>query len=191
MANKIKIPTNGKIRVYWEDKSENYSKQSKNQITSYFAKKYGLSRKAINVIFRPVKVDKDGNRVSITGANLENVMDSNYQRQLMKEWVVREKKNVEFSDIINLDDKVNMEVITDVSGLRLRKYKLKWLKLNNFLCFGDTEPVYIDRLKGIVCVTSEPKNQGGKCIRSDSKVVIEFNPDDIIKKLGFLPDELK
>jgi hypothetical protein len=28
-------------------------------------------------------------------------------------------------------------------------------------------------------------------IRSDSKVVIEFNPGYIIKKLGFLPDELK
>lgn len=162
MENKIKIQTNSKIRVYWDDSPENYSKQGKSQITSYFAKKYNLPRKSINVIFRPIKIDKDGNRISITGANLENVMDTNYQRQLFKEWLERENKNVNFDAIIKIDDKVNMEVTQDVTELRQRKYTLKWIKLNNFLCFGDVKPIHIDRLKGVVCVTSEPKNQGGK-----------------------------
>jgi len=191
MENNLKIPINAKVRVYWDDLPENYNRQAKIQIINYFSKKYNLPRKSINVIFRPVKIDKDGNRISITGANLENVMDINYQRQLFKEWLIREKKDVSFDDIIKLDDKVNMEVKHDITELRQRKYRLKWVKLNNFLCFGEVQPIHIDRLKGIVCVSSEPRNQGGKCLVGNSKVMIKFNEEEIIKKLGFLPDELK
>lgn len=162
MENKIKIPINGKVRVYWDDSPENYSKQGTSQIKTYFAKKYNLPRKSINVIFRPVKIDDDGNRITITGANLENVMDTNYQRQLFKEWLERENKNVNYDDIIKIDDEVNLEVTQDITEFRQRNYTLKWIKLNNFLCFGDVKPIHIDRLNGIVCVSSEPKNQGGK-----------------------------
>lgn len=162
MENKVKTPINAKVRVYWDDKVENYSKENKSQIKTYFAKKYNLPRKSINVIFRPIKIDDNGNRISITGANLENVMDANYQRQLFKEWLKREDKNVSYDDIIKIDDEVNLEVTQDMTEFRQRKYSLKWIKINNFLCFGDIKPIHIDRLKGIICVSSFPSNQAGK-----------------------------
>lgn len=187
----MNIPANGKIRVYWNDKPENYSRQNKAQIISHFSKKYNVPRKSINVIFKPVKLNKDGKLISISGGNLENIMNPDYQRQLFKEWLEREKKDVNFDDILKLDDKVNLDVKKDVTELRQQKYHLKWIKMNNFLSFGDIEPIYLDRFKGITCITSTPANQGGKCIRYDNKVKIRYNIEEIIKKLGFLPDELK
>lgn len=191
MENKVKTPINAKVRVYWDDKIENYNKESKSQIKTYFAKKYNLSRKSINVIFRPIKIDDNGNRISITGANLENVMDVNYQRQLFKEWLKREEKNVSYDDIIKIDDEVNLEVTQDMTEFRQRNYALKWIKIDNFLCFGDVKPIYIDRLKGITCVSSHPVNQGGKCIRYNSKIKIKYNLEEIVENLGFLPKEIE
>lgn len=158
----MKIPANGKIRVYWNDKPENYSRQNKAQIISHFSKKYNVPRKSINVIFKPVKLNKDGKLISISGGNLENIMNPDYQRQLFKEWLEREKKDVNFDDILKLDDKVNLDVKKDVTELRQQKYHLKWIKINNFLSFGDIEPIYLDRFKGITCITSTPANQSGK-----------------------------
>jgi hypothetical protein len=40
-------------------------------------------------------------------------------------------------------------------------------------------------------IESNPANFGGKCIRYDTNIEIEFDVDYIINKLGFLPDELK
>jgi hypothetical protein len=31
-----------KIKVYWDEKAENYSRAAKNKITNYFATKYGV-----------------------------------------------------------------------------------------------------------------------------------------------------
>lgn len=191
MENNILIHKNAKVRVYWDDKPENNTKENKNKVKQYFSKKYNINKKDINVIFQPIKISDDGNKISITGANLENVMDVNYQRQLFKKWLDREDKDVNYDDILSIDDEINMESIVDVVSLRQRKYSLKWIKINNFLCFGDLKPIHINRLNGLTCVTSLPSNQGGKCLRSDTEVVIDVNVENIVKKLGFLPNELK
>jgi len=162
MEKTLKIPENAKVRVYWDDKSENYNKQEKSKIINYFSEKYNINKKNVNVIFRPIKINDNGEVVKITGSSLENVMDINYQRQLFKQWLDREQKDIDFNKIIELDNIVNSEVKINITDLRLRKYSLKWVKINNFLCFGDIEPVYYDDLKGLICVTSQPKNMGGK-----------------------------
>jgi hypothetical protein len=48
-----------------------------------------------------------------------------------------------------------------------------------------------DLCNGITVVESNPPNFGGKCIRYDTDIDVEFNVDYIVNKLGFLPDELK
>ncbi|NIQ17035.1 MAG: hypothetical protein GTO02_22415, partial [Candidatus Dadabacteria bacterium] len=62
-----------KVRVYWEDKPENYSREGKNKVKNYFAKKYGIPRNSIKVVFRPVKIDGNGNVVEISGAGIDNI----------------------------------------------------------------------------------------------------------------------
>jgi trehalose-6-phosphatase len=81
----LKIPVNAKIKVYWDDKVENYSKENKISVRNHFAQKYGVSKTNINVVYRPVKVNNKGEAVEISGAGIENIMDVGYQRELFKD----------------------------------------------------------------------------------------------------------
>lgn len=160
--NTVSIPSNAKIKVYWDDTTDNYTREAKNRVRSHFSKKYGVNRKNVNVIFRPIKIDEHGNTIDMCQAGIDNINDTGYQRQLFKEWLARENKVVDFDRLIALDDKVNSALKIEEFSTRQRKYSLKWLKINNLLCFGDNDPVYFNKLKGITLVVSEPKNQGGK-----------------------------
>lgn len=156
------IINNKRARVYWSDKPENFTREGKSEILSYFSKKYDIPRKYINVFERPIKLNADGEVVTINCADLENVMDVNYQRQLFKEWLKREERTVDFDEIIKFDDEVNLGLDYDITGIRQRKYTLKWVEVDNLLCFGDIGRVEMDKLKGLICVNSTPENMGGK-----------------------------
>lgn len=160
--NNINVPANGKIKVYWDDKPENYSRDSRNKVRKYFANKYGIPSQNVNVIYRPVRVNKAGEKIEISGGSLDNILSIPYQRELFKEWLERENKKIDFKRLCALDDKVNGELNIDLSDKLHRKYKIKWLMLDNFLSFGDNNFFPVDRYKGFTVVNSNPANQGGK-----------------------------
>ena len=164
MANEqqLKISPYSKIKVYWDDRPENYSKESKNRIKNHFAKKYGVNKNNIDVIYRPVKFTDTGDVIEIDGASIENIMDINYQRELMREWIKRENKVVDFDRIIKLDEKVNAELNIEDTQQQHKSWSIKWIKLDNFLSFGDNNYVPFNKLKGLTVVNSLPANQGGK-----------------------------
>jgi hypothetical protein len=192
MSDNVTIPEYAKVKVYWDDRPENYSRQNKLKVRDYFSKKYGITKANINVIYRPVKIGKGGEVIEISGAGVDNILDRNYQVELMKEWCKREEKDVDFKRILDLDKKVNASLgDSDVSVENHRSWSLKWLYIDNFLSFGDNNFASFSRLNGLNVVNSEPPNQGGKCLRADSKIVIKYDLDEIEKKLGFIPEELK
>ena len=158
----VKIPPYAKIKVHWDDKPENYSKESRNRVKKYFSKKYGIPPQNINVVYRPVKINKDGKLIEVDGADINNIMSIPYQRSLFKEWLERENKNVDFSRLISLDNKVNGELTIDLEEKLHKKYKLSWLLINNFLSFGANNYFPIENYDGFTVVNSEPANQGGK-----------------------------
>jgi len=163
MVNKtIQIPEYAKLKVYWDDKPENYSRESKLKVRNYFAKKYGVEKNNINVVYRPVKIGKNGETIEITGAGVDNIMDRNYQVELMKEWCKREGKDVDFSRLLALDTKVNGSLDSDFEIRNHRAWKLKWLYIDNFLSFGNNNFVSLGNLNGLNIINSEPSNQGGK-----------------------------
>jgi DNA repair exonuclease SbcCD ATPase subunit len=159
---KVKIPVNAKIKVYWDDKPENYSKENKITVRNHFAKKYGVSKSNINVVYRPVKINKKGETVEISGAGIENIMDVGYQRELFKEWLTREDKDIDFNRLCKLDDKINAELNIDATDTVHKSWSLKWMMLNGFLCFGEKNFVSFANLDGLTIVNSYPENQGGK-----------------------------
>ena len=163
VMNKVQIPPYAKIKVYWDDKPENYSRESRARVKKYFSNKYGIPSQNINVVYRPVKIDKSGETIKIDGATIDNIMSVPYQRSLFKEWLTREgKDDVEFDRIIALDDKVNGELNFDLEEKLHRKYKLSWLMVNNFLSFGQGNYFPVDKYKGFTVINSQPANQGGK-----------------------------
>lgn len=162
MNNKIIVPEYAKVKVYWDDRPENYSRQAKLNVANYFSKKYGISKNNINVVYRPVKIGKNGEVIQISGAGIENILDRNYQLELMKEWFKREGKTIDFNRIIDLDKKVNDLLDNQNEIINDRSWELKWLYIDNFLCFGEKNFVSFGNLNGLNVVTSEPANQGGK-----------------------------
>ena len=159
---KTQISPYSKIKVYWDDRPENYSKEAKTKVRNYFANKYGVNKNNITVIYRPVKYTDKGEVIEISGANIENIMDVNYQRALMKELITRDGKNVDFDRIIALDDKVNGELNIDLNQSQHKTWSLKWLMVDNFLSFGEKNYMPFSKIKGLTVVNSVPANKGGK-----------------------------
>lgn len=166
MANdntqELRISPYAKIKVYWEDRPENYSKEAKNRIKNHFAKKYGVNKNNIDVIYRPVKFADNGDVIEINGATIENIMDITYQRELMKEWLKRENKNIEFDRILRLDEKVNGELNLENEQVQHNTWSIKWVMINNFLSFGEENYLPFNKIKGLTVVNSMPANTGGK-----------------------------
>lgn len=159
---RTQISPYAKIKVVWDDRPENYSKEAKNKVRNYFANKYGVNKNNVTVVYRPVRFNDKGDAIEISGANIENIMDVNYQRALMKEVITRDNKQVDFNRIIALDDKVNGELNVDLTQSQHKRWAIKWLMVDNFLSFGEDNYLPFSKLKGLTVVNSVPANQGGK-----------------------------
>ena len=72
-----------------------------------------------------------------------------------------------------------------------KKWYIKNIEFSNFLSYGENQKLDFERTNGVTVVESDPPNFGGKCLRGDTNIDIEYDVDFIISKLGFLPDELK
>lgn len=160
--DKLIISPNSKIKVYWDDRPENYSKEAKNRIRNHIAKKYGIIKNNIDIRYTPVRISETGEVIEISGANIENIMDVNYQRELMKEWIKRENKIVDFDRIIKLDDRINGLLNVDKEAIQYRNWSIRWITLDNFLSFGPDNYFPFSQLTGFNIVNSVPENQGGK-----------------------------
>jgi len=156
---KLNIPSKAKIRVVWEDKPENYTKERQKRMSSYFSEKYNNSN--VQVIFKPKKVDIEGTEVEMTMA--DNVMDPVYQKKLFKEWLKVNNVDVEWERLLKLDGKVNEKLSQEREvDYRYRNWSIKDLEWSNFLSFGDGNKLSFEQLEGITTVDSVPENQGGK-----------------------------
>ena len=160
--NKTQISPYGKVKVYWNDKPENYSKASKLAIRNDFAKKYGVDKDKIDVLYRAVKIDNQGNVIKLDGVQVENIGDIPYQRKLFKEWIDRNDKVVNFDRLMKLDDKVNASLDADIVASNGKKWEFEWIMIDNMLAFGDNNYFPVDRYEGLVVISSNPANQGGK-----------------------------
>ena len=160
--DKITISSHGKIKVHWDDFPHNYSKENKIKIRNYFASKYGVNRNNVNVVYRPIKKNDKGDIIEITGAGVDNIMDVNYQRALMKEIIERDGKVIDFDRIIALDNRVNGELNVDLTTTQHRTWSIKWMMIDNFLSFGENNYIPFNKMKGLTVVNSVPANQGGK-----------------------------
>jgi len=162
MINNINVSPKGRVKIYWNDRPENYSRSNRNNIRNKFAKKYGIDKEYVKVVYRPVKMDAKGNLIKLDGMKIDNIGDVNYQRQLFNEWLTRGNYNVDFDRLMKLDDQINSELPVDITNANSRKWEFEWLLVDNFLAFGDNNLFPINKFNGLVTVTSTPQNTGGK-----------------------------
>ena len=161
MANST-IPPYSRVKVEWLDRSENYSRANQTRVINHFANKYGIPKTNISVTFKAIKKNANGDIIEVSGAGIENIMDINYQRDLMKQVIDRDGKVVDFNRILALDDKVNGELNVDLNESQHRSWSIKWVMVDNFLSFGENNYAPFSKLRGLTIVNSIPANQGGK-----------------------------
>ena len=155
----VDIPSKAKIRVIWEDNPENYTQERSKRIAKYIIEKYGNPN--VQVIFKPKKVNTEQGEVEMTVA--DNVMDTNYQIKLFKEWVDSNSVDVDWERLLRLDDKVNEKLSQQrETDYRYRNWYIKELEWSNFLSYGDGNKISFKELEGITVITSNPLNMGGK-----------------------------
>jgi len=179
MLNKDKLE-NPKIKVVWEDVAESFTQERIARIKSYFYKKYNT--RSVTVITKTVLSKDDTKIQSIDMA--DNILDTQYQKELMKEFIELQEIDVEWDLISRLDDRVNNEIDKNKQNtIRFRQWYIKRLEFSNFLSYGDGNIVPFDDLGGITCIESNPPNFGGKTVLAvDLLMFLFFNQTTKTKK---------
>lgn len=174
------------IQVVWEDYAENFTQEKIKSVRHYFQKKYNTSN--VNVISKTKASDEVENNVDISF----NILDENYQLELIKTYL-KTKHDEELTDkIIELNSVIDNQLsATNNDVAPFKRWFIKNIEFSNFLSYGENQKIDFEKCHGINVVESSPNNFGGKCVRGNTNIEIEFDSEFILNKLGFLPDELK
>ena len=175
------------IRVIWEDYSENFTQEKIKSVRHYFQKKYNSTN--VNVITKTKKTEETEN----TNVDISfNILDKNYQLELVKSYLISKGNEDLIDEIVKIDSLVDNKIsLEDNEVTPFKKWYIKNIEFSNFLSYGENQKIDFDKCSGINVVESNPPNFGGKCIRYDTIIEVDYDIDFIINKIGFLPDELK
>lgn len=156
------------IKVTWEDTPENFTPERIKRVKSYLQTKYNT--KHVQVITKSL-TNVDKTRLASLEAS-DNILDHQYQKKLMKDFIKDNEIDIKWELINRLDDKVNKEIDKqNQNKVRYNKWYIKNVEFSNFLSFGDSNIINFTDLLGITVIESTPKNFGGKST-SDRKSVV-------------------
>lgn len=171
MTHKLDVTQleNPYIQVVWEDTAENFTQERIKSVRTYFSKKYNSTN--VNVLTK-VKISGD---VKQTIDVSFNIMDRNYQIELMKELLKQKGHDNLFDDIIKLDTAVENKMVSQ-EVTAFKKWYIKRIEFSNFLSYGENQLLDFDRCNGITVVESDPPNFGGKTVLTvDLLLFLFFN----------------
>jgi hypothetical protein len=94
------------IQVIWEDTPDNFTQERIKSVKQYFAKKY-LSTN-INVITKVKSSDQDGAQTVDVSVN---IMDKNYQKELIKTFLESKDQDKYLDNIMNIDSAVENRML--------------------------------------------------------------------------------
>ena len=171
MTHKLDVSKleNPYVQVVWEDTAENFTQERIKSVRTYFSKKYNSTN--VNVLTK-VKTSSD---VKQTVDVSFNIMDRNYQIELMKELLKQKGQDNIFDDVIKLDTAVENKM-TSQEVTAFKKWYIKKIEFSNFLSYGENQVLDFDQCNGITVVESDPPNFGGKTVLTvDLLLFLFFN----------------
>lgn len=174
------------IQVVWEDTPENFTQEKIKSVKHYFQKKYNTTN--VNIITRS-KITEDNAQHNVDISF--NILDKNYQQELVKKYLEVKQMDKYVDDVLKLDSIVDGELMTSENEVQpFKKWYIKNIEFSNFLSYGENQKIDFEKCDGITSIESTPRNFGGKCVRGNTEMVIEYDVDNIIDKIGFLPKEI-
>jgi DNA repair exonuclease SbcCD ATPase subunit len=174
MPNNIdtSILENPYIQVIWEDAPENFTQERIKSVKQYFMKKYSSTN--INVITK-VKTSDDESMQTIDVS--VNIMDKNYQKELVKSYLESKGQDQYFDQLMNIDLAVeNKMLANEVEVTPFKRWYIKKIEFSNFLSYGQNQVIDFEKCNGITVVESDPPNFGGKTVLTvDLLLFLFFN----------------
>lgn len=162
MSTKIKIGQNSKVNIKWNVLPLDYSRDGEANIIAKMSQKYGIPKDNIKVEACFINKNKDGQDTSFGSEIVSNINDPIFQRNLFKQYLnEKDIKDYDFNKIVEIDNLINTYIDYDKYD-KNKHYSIKWIKWSNFMSYGSDNFVDFNDLKGLVLLTSDPANQGGK-----------------------------
>jgi DNA repair exonuclease SbcCD ATPase subunit len=173
MSTKIDVESleNPYIQVKWEDTPENFTQERIKSVKQYFQKKYNSTN--INVITKVKTTDDTQQTIDVS----VNIMDKNYQKELIKSMLESKGQEQYYDQVIGIDSAVeNRMAANDVEVTPFKKWHIKKIEFSNFLSYGENQVIDFDKCNGITVVESDPPNFGGKTVLTvDLLLFLFFN----------------
>jgi DNA repair exonuclease SbcCD ATPase subunit len=174
MATKLDISTleNPYIQVIWEDTPENFTQERIKSVKQYFMKKYESSN--INVITKVKTTDDDSMQTVDVSVN---IMDKNYQKELIKTFLETKGQEQYLDQVMNIDLAVeNRMLANEVEVTPFKRWYIRKIEFSNFLSYGEGQVIDFEKCNGITVVESNPPNFGGKTVLTvDLLLFLFFN----------------
>jgi DNA repair exonuclease SbcCD ATPase subunit len=160
------------IQVIWEDTPENFTQERIKSVKQYFMKKYSSTN--INVITKVKTSDEDSMQTIDVSVN---IMDKNYQTELVKTYLESKGQEQYFDQLMNIDLAVeNRMLANEVEVTPFKRWYIKKIEFDNFLSYGQNQVIDFDKCNGITVVESNPPNFGGKTVLTvDLLLFLFFN----------------
>jgi DNA repair exonuclease SbcCD ATPase subunit len=135
-------------------------------------KKYSSTN--INVITK-VKTSDDDSQQTIDVS--VNIMDKNYQKELVKSYLESKGQDQYFDQLMNIDLAVeNRMLANEVEVTPFKRWYIKKIEFSNFLSYGQNQVIDFEKCNGITVVESDPPNFGGKTVLTvDLLLFLFFN----------------
>jgi DNA repair exonuclease SbcCD ATPase subunit len=163
---------NPTIQVVWEDYNENFTQDKIKSVKHYFQKKYNTTN--VNVITK-AKVEKEEGEQTVDVS--VNIMDTNYQIELLRQFLTSKNYDKHLDAILNHNKMVeNKMQETETDTAVFKKWFIKNIEFSNFLSYGENQKVDFEKTGGLTVIESNPPNFGGKTVLSvDLLLFLFFN----------------
>lgn len=162
MINNVSILPTDRLVFDLEMLQIDNNEQKKKTLKQEISSKYGVPLKNIEINFKPITVDKNGNKISLTDEITTNLQKPEFQQKLMKELIEIQKiEDVNLDEIYDIDNTINSFVDFN-SYSKHKEYKFKYVKWDNYLSYGKGNFFDFSKLNGLVLLNGFPENQCGK-----------------------------
>jgi DNA repair exonuclease SbcCD ATPase subunit len=174
MDSRIELETleNPYVQIVWEDTPENVTQEKIKSVKQYFQKKYNTTN--VNVITKVRNVDETSTQsVDVS----TNIMDKNYQVELVKSYLRSKGYDEHIEKVLELDSAVENRILSTSEEVgSFKKWYIKKIEFSNFLSYGEDQVLDFEKCNGITVVESNPPNFGGKTVLTvDLLMFLFFN----------------
>jgi DNA repair exonuclease SbcCD ATPase subunit len=174
MDSRIELETleNPYVQIVWEDTPENVTQERIKSVKQYFQKKYNTTN--VNLITKVRNVDETSTQsVDVS----TNIMDKNYQVELVKSYLRSKGYDEHIEKVLELDSAVENRILSTSEEVgSFKKWYIKKIEFSNFLSYGEDQVLDFEKCNGITVIESNPPNFGGKTVLTvDLLMFLFFN----------------